>query len=435
MISNHIKMRNVKVIFVLIFILFYIFPVQAQITYLHCGKLIDGKSEQVYKEMTIVVKGNLIEGVEMGYHKPGKDAQAIDLKNYTVMPGFIDLHVHIEKEFNKASYLLRFTNNEADIAFQAAKNAVTTLEAGFTTVRDLGGTGVNVALRKAIHKGIATGPRIYTVANTIAITGGHGDPSNGYRKGLFPNPGIEHGVANGPDECRAAVRAQVKAGADCIKITATGGVLSVARDGSRPQFTQAEINAIVETANDFGIHVAAHAHGDEGMQRAIRAGVRTIEHGTFMSEATMQLMKEKGTWYVPTITAGNSVADSAKIKGYFPDIITPKALHVGPQIANTFAKAYKKGVKIAFGTDAGVFPHGKNALEFELMVAGGMPPMEAIQCATIRAAEVLDETKRLGSIEAGKFADIVASKDNPLDNIKTLQDIRFVMKNGVVYKQ
>ena len=407
----------------------------AQTTYLYCGQLIDGVSNEVWKEMTVVVEGNQIKSVEKGYIKSAKGVQTIDLKNHTVMPGFIDLHVHIEGSYGKDSYLNRFIMNEADIAFVAAKNAKTTLMAGFTTVRDLGGTGVNVSLRKAISKGIAIGPRIYTVAKAIAITGGHADPTNGYRKGLVPPPGPESGVANGPDECRQAVRQQVKNGADCIKITATGGVLSVARDGSRPQFTEEEITAIVETANDFGIHVAAHAHGDEGMQRAVRGGVRTIEHGTFMSEETMELMKQKGTWYVPTITAGNSVADSAKIKGFFPDIVAPKALHVGPQIAETFAIAYKKGVKIAFGTDAGVFPHGKNALEFELMVEGGMPPMEAIQCATMRAATVLDEQKRLGSIEPGKMADLVASKENPLDNIKTLQDIKFVMKDGKVYKQ
>jgi imidazolonepropionase-like amidohydrolase len=382
-----------------------------------------------------VVDGNLIKSVEKGYSKPGKNDLLIDLKDRTVMPGFIDLHVHIEGDYDKDSYLERFTMNEADVAFEAAKNARVTLMAGFTTVRDLGGTGVNVSLRNAISKGIAVGPRIYTVAKAIAITGGHADPTNGYRKGLVPAPGPESGVANGPDECRQAVRQQVKNGADCIKITATGGVLSVARDGSRPQFTEEEIRAIVETADDFGIHVAAHAHGDEGMQRAVRGGVRTIEHGTFMSEATMDLMKERGTWYVPTITAGNSVADSARIKGYYPDIITPKALHVGPQIATTFALAYKKGVKIAFGTDAGVYPHGLNAIEFELMVEGGMPPMEAIQCATIRAATVLDEQKRLGSIEPGKLADLVASKDNPLDDIKTLQHIKFVMKDGKIYKQ
>ncbi|MEM7039209.1 MAG: amidohydrolase family protein, partial [Bacteroidota bacterium] len=307
--------------------------------------------------------------------------------------------------------------------------------AGFTTVRDLGGSGVNVALRNAINGGLAVGPRVHTVCKAIAITGGHADPTNGYKHGLVEPPGPESGVADGPDECRKAVRQQVKNGADCIKITATGGVLSVARDGRRPQFTEAEIEAIVETADDFGIHVAAHAHGDEGMQRAVRGGVRTIEHGTYMTEETMDLMKKNGTWYVPTITAGKAVGDSAKIDNYYPAIITPKALHTGPQIAETFKVAYKKGVKIAFGTDAGVYPHGLNGIEFELMMAGGMPAMETIQCATMRAAEVLDETERIGSIEAGKLADIVASKDNPLDDIKTLQDIRFVMKGGKVYKK
>ncbi len=413
----------------------FTYILQAQ-TYLHCGNLIDGKTDKVKKEMTVVVKDNKITDVKRGYVAPRESgAKVIDLKNRTVMPGWMDMHVHIEGEYGKNSYINRFTLNDADRAFDAVGNAKITLMAGFTTIRELGGSGVNVALRKAITAGDLSGPRVYTVAKSIAITGGHADPTNGYRKDLLDYPpGPGDGVADGVDECRKAVRQQVKNGADLIKITATGGVLSLARDGHRPQFTEEEIKAIVSTAADFGIKVAAHAHGDEGMQRAVRGGVASIEHGTMMSEETMELMKQYGTYYVPTITAGKAVADSAKVEGFYPEMVVPKALEIGPKIQNTFAKAYKKGVKIAFGTDAGVFPHGKNALEFIYMTEVGMSPMEAIQSATMGAADLLGVTDILGSIETGKLADIVAVEDNPLDNIETVLDVKFVMKDGIVYK-
>jgi imidazolonepropionase-like amidohydrolase len=306
--------------------------------------------------------------------------------------------------------------------------------AGFTTVRDLGGSGVNVSLRNAIASEKTVGPRIFTSAKSIAITGGHADPTNGAKKGIFDFPGPESGVADGTDECRKAVRQQVKNGADCIKITATGGVLSVAKDGYLPQFTEKEIEAIIETANDFNITVAAHAHGDEGMYRAVKGGITSIEHGTMMSERTMDLMIEKGTYYVPTITAGKAVGDSAKIRGYYPAIVRPKALAIGPRIQSTFKKAYERGVKIAFGTDAGVFPHGLNALEFQYMTEVGMKPMEAIQSATMTAATMMRVQDKLGSIEKGKLADIIAVDENPIDNIKTLMNVKFVMKDGKVYK-
>lgn len=406
----------------------------AQQTLIHCGRLIDGSSDVLRKEMTIVVEGNEIVDVQSGYAKAGKDDVVIDLKDKTVLPGLMDMHVHLENMYNKQAYLKRFTLNEADIAYEAQHHAKLTLMAGFTTVRDLGGTGVNVALRDAIARGRTVGPRVIACRKSLAITGGHADPTNGAKVKLQGDPGPTDGVCNGPSECREAVRWQVKNGADCIKITATGGVLSVARDGSSPQFTEEEINAIVETANDFGIHVAAHAHGAEGMKRAVRAGVRTIEHGTFMDRETMDLMKKHGAWLTPTITAGRAVADSAKIKGYYPDVVTPKALHTGPQIQKTFAVAYKYGVKIVFGTDAGVFPHGLNALEFQYMVEAGMPAMEAIQCATSRAAEMLGEDK-LGGIAKGKYADIIAVDGNPLDDVETLMRVRFVMKDGKVFKR
>jgi imidazolonepropionase-like amidohydrolase len=279
------------------------------------------------------------------------------------------------------------------------------------------------------------GPRIYTAEKSIATTGGHADPTNGVRSDMKGDPGPAEGVINGVEDARKAVRQRYKNGADCIKITSTGGVLSVAKDGSGPQFTLEEIQAIVETAKDYGMTTAAHAHGEEGMRRAIIAGINSIEHGTYMNEEIMDLMIKHGTWYVPTILAGNFVAEKAKVPGYYPDMVVPKALAIGPQIQSTFAKAYKRGVKIAFGTDSGVSYHGDNAKEFALMVEGGMPPIEAILSATVNTAELLRISDKAGTIEKGKWADVVAVKGNPLEDISELQRVQFVMKGGKVYKK
>ncbi len=408
----------------------------AQQTYLYCGKLIDVESGKILTEKTVIVEGNRIVDIKDGY-LPTQNPQekSYDLKNKTVMPGLIDMHVHIEGETNPGRYLEPFTKNEADVAFTAAEIANRTLLAGFTTVRDLGGSGVNVSLRKAIAMKKVPGPRIFTAEKAIGTTGGHADPTNGYKKELMGDPGPKEGVVNGVDDARKAVRQRYKNGADWIKITATGGVLSVAKSGQNPQFTDEEIKAITETAREYGMQVAAHAHGDEGMQRAVRNGVKTIEHGTLMSEETMDLMKKMDAYYVPTITAGNFVAEKAQIKGYYPEIIVPKALAIGPQIQNTFAKAYKRGVNIAFGTDAGVFPHGQNGKEFGLMAEAGMPIMETIQSATITNAKVLEVSDRLGQIKVGYLADIVATDEDPTQNVKTMETVSFVMKDGEVYKK
>tara|TARA_B100001250_G_scaffold306917_1_gene268800 strand:- start:119 stop:1396 length:1278 start_codon:yes stop_codon:yes gene_type:complete len=407
----------------------------SQNTYIQCGKLIDTKKGKVHSNKTIIVSKDRIIDVKNGFITSTDSGDTtIDLTNATVMPGFIDMHVHIENEYDPKRYINEFTLNEADRAFNSLEYAEITLLAGFTTVRDLGGSGVNISLRDAINEGKVIGPRIFTAGKAIGTTGGHADPTNGYKKVLQGDPGPKEGVINSIDDAKKAVRQRYKDGADNIKITATGGVMSIAKNGQNPQFTLEEIKSICDTAKDYGMIIAAHAHGDEGIKRAIIGGVTTIEHGTLMSERTMELMKEYGTYFVPTITAGKEVAEKAKIKGYYNELVVPKALAIGPQIQSTFKKAYSMGVKIAFGSDAGVFSHGKNAKEFGYMNEVGMPVMECLQSATVTNAGILGYADELGQISAGFIADIVATNDNPMDNISTLENVIFVMKNGVVYK-
>ena len=419
-----------------LFIFFLSFSIIAQDTYLQCGKIIDTENGRILKNKTIIVSSDKIVAIKNGYVFSENSLDiVIDLKSKTVMPGLIDLHVHIESEFNPQKYMNTFTANDADIAFGSLKFAEITLMAGFTTVRDLGGTGINISLRDAIAKGEVVGPRIFTAGKAIGTTGGHADPTNGWKNSLRGDPGPKEGVINSVDDAKKAVRQRYKDGADNIKITATGGVMSIAKNGQNPQFTLEEIKSICETAKDYGMIIAAHAHGDEGIQRAIIGGVTTIEHGTLMSDRSMELMKEYGTYYVPTITAGKEVAEKAKIKGYYDELVVPKALAIGPQIQSTFAKAYKAGVKIAFGSDAGVYPHGINGKEFAYMNEVGMPVMECIQSATITNASILSMENDLGKIKEGFIADIVATEENPLDNVSTLEKVVFVMKEGIVYKQ
>ena len=422
-------------IFVHIFILLLALSVNGQTTYLHCGKLVDTKNGNVVTNKTIVVSGDKITSVEDGFIQPTSSSDTvIDLKDKTVMPGLIDMHVHIEHETNPNRYLEDYVLNDADVAFNSVHFAEVTLMAGFTTVRDLGGTGVNVSLRNAINAGKIVGPRIFTAEKALATTGGHADPTNGSKNELMGDPGPKEGVVNGVEDAAKAVRQRYKNGADLIKITATGGVLSVAKNGQNPQFTVNEIKAICDTAKDYGFHVAAHAHGDEGMQRAILGGVKTIEHGTMMSDETMELMKKHDVYLVPTISAGKYVAEQAKIPGFYPEVVVPKALEIGPKIQEMFSRAYKKGVGIVFGTDAGVFPHGENGKEFGYMVEAGMPAMKAIQSATITAAMILKMENQLGQLSPGFIADIVATNDDPTVNIHAMEKIGFVMKAGKVYK-
>jgi imidazolonepropionase-like amidohydrolase len=421
---------------ILAFMAVFLIPhITAQTTYILCGKLVDTKSGEIASKKTIIVKDNKIFNVMDGYVL-AKSATAItiDLKDKVVMPGLIDFHVHIEQEFDRNTRLNGFILNEADVAFNSVGFAKTTLLNGFTTVRDLGGTGVNISIKKAIDAGKIPGPRVLTAGKALASTGGHADPTNGSSRRLIGNPGPKEGVVNSVEDAKKAVRQRYKNGADWIKITATGGVLSVAKSGDNPQFTVEEVKAICETAKDYGMYVAAHAHGDEGMRRAIVGGVKTIEHGTYMSDETMELMKKHNAYLVPTITAGKEVAEKAKIAGFYPDIVVPKALAVGPQIQGTFARAYKKGVGIAFGTDAGVFKHGNNGKEFGFMVEAGMPAMEALQSATITNAMLLKMESEIGQIKKGFYADIIAVDENPIQNIATMEKVVFVMKNGKVYK-
>jgi len=413
--------------------IFLFSTVGAQQTYLHCGALFDTKTGTILEEKTIIVEGKAILSVEDGYISGGGDDRTIDLKNKYILPGLIDMHVHIEGEFGPRTYMKRFSDNEADTAFESTVFAKRTLMAGFTTVRDLGGTGVNIALKNAINKGLVVGPRIFTAGKALGTTGGHADPTNGVNKKLIGDPGPKEGVVNSVDDAKKAVRQRYKNGADVIKITATGGVLSVAKSGQNPQFTEEEIRAVVGTANDYGFHVAAHAHGDEGMYRAVNGGVTTIEHGTLMSDRTMKAMIEKGCYLIPTISAGKQVAEKAKIPGFFPKVVARKALEIGPLHQATIKKAFENKVPMGFGTDAGVFPHGKNAIEFGYLLEAGIPVKESLKQATVVNAQLLGMENQLGQLQKGFLADIIAVDKNPLEDVGILEKVSFVMKEGKVY--
>ena len=424
-------MKNIYILLILICT-----NLSAQEIYIHAGKIFDSKSGKIENTKTIIIDDNIITSIQKGFISPEEDdIKVIDLKSKTLIPGLIDFHVHMESvSGGKDNYINRFQENEADVAYRSTIVAKKTLMAGFTSVRDVGGSGVNISLRNAINRGVVIGPRIFTSGKSLASTGGHADPTNGYKKSLMGDPGPKEGVVNSIDDARKAVRQRYKNGADLIKITATGGVMSLAKSGQNPQFTIEVIKEIVKTAKDYGMHVAAHAHGDEGMYRAVKAGVKTIEHGSIMKKRTMKLMKEMDAYLVPTISAGEHVAKMAKIPGFYPEIIIPKAIEIGIQNKRTTGEAYKMGVPISFGTDAGVFPHGENAGEFIYMSEVGIPSDYILQSATITNAKLLDMPDKLGQIAPGFYADIIATDDNPLENIATMRDVKFVMKNGVIYK-
>ncbi len=404
-------------------------------TLIHAGRLIDGVSNTARTDQTVVVEGGKITAIENGFRTPAAGDRVIDLRQGTLLPGFFDMHVHLTSQHSKSSEIDDYKQNEGDVAIDGVVYAERTLLAGFTTVRDLGDEfRASIALRNAINAGKVPGPRIVAAGKAIASTGGHADPTNGWARKFPANPGPEAGVINSVEDARKAVRQRYKEGSDTIKITATGGVLSIAKSGSNPQMTEEEIRAVVMTAHDYGFKVAAHAHGTEGLKRAVRGGVDTIEHGTFMDDEAIKLMKERGTYYVPTISAGRWVYEQAQLPDYFPAIVRPKAMQVGPQIQLTFARAYKAGVRIMFGTDTGVNPHGTNGREFRYMVENGMPAMEVIRAATSVPAKFLDLDDRTGSIAVGKLGELVGVPGDPLQDIGVMERVVFVMKDDKVYK-
>ena len=404
-------------------------------TLLHVGNLLDTNDGKVAKAVTIKIKGNKITEITKGYATPTQNDEVVNLKQSYVLPGFMDMHVHLAQEYVPKAERQSKIEPEYRALF-AANAASKTLMAGFTSVRNVGDGGMEtISLREAINQGLVIGPRIFTSGKTIATTGGHGDPTNGMPKDNYAPPTPEEGVIDSPEEAIKAVRQRYKDGTDGIKITATGGVLSVAKSGENPQFTDAELIAIVSTANDYGLWTAAHAHGKEGMKRAVLAGINSIEHGTYMDQEIMDLMKARGTYYVPTIMAGDWVAEKAKIPNFFPALVKPKAEKIGPQITSTFAQAYEAGVKIAFGTDSGVSAHGDNWQEFILMTNAGMSNEDALKSATIETAKLLRVEDQLGQIKPGMFADIIAFQKNPTEDISIVKNVSFVMKDGVIYKQ
>ncbi|MGC4028691.1 MAG: amidohydrolase family protein [Steroidobacteraceae bacterium] len=402
----------------------------------HCGHLFDSTAGRMLGATSIVVRGDRIESVQPGTSAAPAGANVLELGDATCLPGLIDAHTHLTSETSPTGYSDQFRWNVADYAVRSTVYADRTLQAGFTTVRNLGdNSGESIALRNAINAGILPGPRIFTAGTAIGSTGGHADGTDGYRQDLQGDPGPKQGIINGADDAWKAVRQHYKDGADVIKVMPSGGVLDESTSAENPQMTLEEIQAVVAAAHDYGFTVAAHAHGAEGIRRAVVGGVDSIEHGTFMDEADMKLMKERGTWYVPTISAGKYVAEKASVPGYFPPPVAAKAQRVGPLAQAAAGRAYKAGVKIAFGTDASVYPHGKNAREFAYMVEAGIPPVYALQAATTHGAQLLHQTANLGSIEAGKYADIIAVHGDPLQDIAIMQKVQFVMKAGTVYRQ
>ena len=399
-------------------------------TVIYSSNYLDVINEIQVKNTSITITNNKITDISRGFIKVDTRDKLIDLRGFTLLPGLMDMHVHFGGEYQSKAKRPIKVERETE-AILATQHAYKTLKVGFTTVRQVGDSGmVAISLRDAINSNQIVGPRMFTSGKSIATTGGHADPTNGMSSDSYEYPTAEDGVINGPYDAYTAVRQRYKDGADGIKLTVTGGVLSVAKSGDNPQFTLEEVDAVVKAAKDYGMWVAVHAHGPQGMKRAVLAGVDSVEHGTFMTEEIMDLMISNGTYYVPTISAGEFVAAKSKIGNYFPEIVRPKAASVGPQIGATFKKAHERGVKIAFGTDAGVQPHGTNSDEFVYMVQYGMSPMKAIKSATINTAMLLGINDDLGSIDIGKTADIIAVKGNPILDIENIKNIRFVMKEG-----
>lgn len=403
-------------------------------TFVQAGRLLaDPATGKVETAKTLVIDGGKVVRIADGYvSEPG--GKVIDLKSSFVMPGLIDSHVHLTSQQNPNSRLEEVTQSSAEQAMVGARYARRTLMAGFTTVADLGADNDAIfALRKATANGDVPGPRIIAAGSAISVHGGHGDV-NGFREDVMHvlRPGS---VCSGPADCRRAVREQVWLGADIIKITATGGVLSNTSAGLAQQFSDDELAAIVDAAHRMGRRVTAHAHGTDGINAFLKAGGDSIEHGTYLDAESIALFKKNGAYLIPTLEAGDFVAKVASGPNNF---LTPaqsaKALEAGPKMLDMARRAHAAGVKIAFGTDTGVSAHGDNAYEFVLLVRAGLTPMEAIQAATVNAADHLQISKDAGALTPGHFADVVAVAGDPLADISVLQKVGFVMKQGVVYK-
>ena len=416
----------------------------ADIAIVHAGTLLAEPGSPPTREQTVVIRDGVVERVAAGYLDAaaagaGADDRVTvhDLKTMFVLPGLIDGHVHITSENNPRGRLQAVEMSDPDRAIQAAGYARKTLEAGFTTVRDVGARGGDAifALRDGIARGDVAGPRIFAAGSVISVTGGHGDGTQGYRDDVAH---ILHssGVCDGVGECRGAVREQVRRGADLIKLTATAGVLSNTAAGLEQQFFADELKAIMDTAHSMGRRVTAHAHGVQGINAALEAGVDSIEHGTYLDDKSISLFKKNGAFLVPTILAGVTVAEWAEDPNTF--LLPPqraKAAEVGPRMIDMVRRAHAGGVTIAFGTDTGVSPHGENAREFALLVEAGLSPMEAIASATVVGAKNLGQSDVLGALAPGKYGDLIAVAKDPLADITALEDVGFVMKGGVVYKE
>jgi len=406
----------------------------APVTVIHCPSLFDSAAGKMLGPSSVFVSGDKFQKVESGTESPS-GATVIELTGATCLPGLIDDHVHLDDQFGKNTYQEQAHINFANLVLRSTLYARRTLMAGFTTVRNVGDTNYDtVALRQEIATGTVIGPRIFTAGPAISTTGGHADSTNGLSMELQGDPGPMQSIFNGADEARKVVRLHYKEGADLIKAMPSGGVMDLGTNGSGPQMTEDEIRAIVETAHDYGMKVAVHAHGAEAIRRSIIAGVDSVEHGTFMDDEDIKLMVQHGTFYCPTVYTGQYVAEQAK-KGAYPPTVAAKAIAIGPQIMNTVTRAYRGGVKFAYGTDAGVYPHGQNWEDFIYLVKAGLPPAYTLQMATINAAELLGRDNEVGTVAPGKYADLVAVPGNPLDDISVMSRVNFVMKAGVVYKR
>lgn len=404
--------------------------------YIHAGALLDRPGQAPRGASTIAVKGDRIVGVYDGHVTPLGDAPVIDLKDKTVLPGLIDSHVHLGSDrAGQEGLLAGFTESKELGAYEALWNARKTLMAGFTTVRNLGDDGATLALREAIARGWADGPRIIDAGRSISTTSGHMDRRLGVVEDLHPVMNIEN-LCDGPEECRKAVRNQVARGADVIKIATTGGVNSRIGAGLGKQMFDDEAKAIVETARLYGKKVAVHAHGADGITLALKMGADSVEHGTLMDDEAIALFRKRGAYYVPTLSTVNGYLERiARDPNAYPPAVRAKIDWRISITGKALEKAVPAGVKIAFGTDAGVSKHGRNADEFELLVKHGMTPMQAIVAATTNAADLLGLAKEVGSIEPGKSADIIAVSGDPLKDVRVLKSVRFVMRAGVVHRQ